>query len=230
MSVLYLCGAGNSEGVRLALRVNEQQRRWDRIVVLDDNAARHGEVMLGVPIAGPFAMLAEARPDKDEIANLVARTTARRWMAREKMAAYGIPFATLVDPTVDARGAELARDVIIYQNATIGPEVEIADGSVVFMGAVVGHEAKLSRGCVLAPGAVINARVELGEGVYIGTNAALLPEVKVGDWATVGACTMVVMHVPADTTIMGVPGKILKLRSSRPKSSSTAKEAGSGVR
>jgi sugar O-acyltransferase (sialic acid O-acetyltransferase NeuD family) len=209
MNALYLCGAGNSEGVRLALRINEHRAQWDHIVLLDDDPAKQGESKLGVEVAGPFEMLAQAGPGVSEVANLVARTTSKRWAARGAIQGFGVPFAPLISPCVDTGGTELAKDTIVYHNATVGPEVSVADGSVIFMGAVIGHECRVGRCCVVAANAVLNARVQLGEGVYVGTNATVLPEVTVGSWATIGAGSVVVQDVPAGATVMGVPAEIL---------------------
>jgi sugar O-acyltransferase (sialic acid O-acetyltransferase NeuD family) len=206
MSTLYLCGAGNSEGVRLAQTLNQKQSRWERIVVLDDDPARRGQTILGAEIAGPFALLEHAW-DSDEVANLVARTTVKRWAARCKIEDYGLSFATMISPDVDTTGAEFGKDTIVYQNAIIGPLVSMGEGAVVFMGSVVGHGSKLGRGCVVAPNAVINARVQVGDGVYVGSNATILPEVKIGSWATIGAGTVVTNNVPDGATVMGVPSK-----------------------
>ncbi len=209
MPVLYLCGAGNSECVRLAFRVNEEQGRWDKIILLDDNPAKHGQSILGVKIAGPFAMLARADARSAEVANVVARSTARRWSARCKIEDYRLPFATLVHPGVDVEGAEIGKGVIVYHNACVGPEVSVGDASVIFMGAAIGHESHMGRGCVVAPNAVINARVQLEDGVYVGANATILPELKIGAWATIGAGSVVMRNVPAGATVMGVPAKTL---------------------
>ena len=45
MKELFLCGAGNPEGVRLAIRINERERRWSRIVLLDDDRGKQGRVL-----------------------------------------------------------------------------------------------------------------------------------------------------------------------------------------
>lgn len=221
MKVLYLCGAGNCEAVRLAIAINRLESRWDKIALLDDKVDRHGEKILGVEIVGPFSMLENADPDNAEIVNLVARTTVGRWAARRKLASYNLPFASLVSPDVDVSGVELADDVIVYQNVVIGPTSTVGPGSVIFMGAVLGNGSRMGQCCVLSPNAVINARVQLADGVYIGTNAAILPDSSVGAWATVGACTAVLKNVPAGATVMGVPAKTVltleqKLRLSRP--------------
>jgi acetyltransferase-like isoleucine patch superfamily enzyme/acyl carrier protein len=209
MTTLFLCGAGNSEGVRLALRVRDAGGRWDQVVLLDDDPATHGSSRIGVEVVGPFECLADADPSRDRAVNLVARTTGGRQRAADRIASFGVPLTGLVAPGVDTFGAEVAPDVLVYPGAAIGPEVAIGPGSVVFMGAVVGHEARVGPGCVIAANAVLNARVELGEAVYVGANATILPEIGVGDGATIGAGSTVVTPVPAGATVMGVPARVL---------------------
>ncbi|MEK6675653.1 MAG: phosphopantetheine-binding protein [Planctomycetota bacterium] len=212
MKTLFLCGGGNPDGIRLAQRINQQSFRWDRILVLDDDSAKHGRSMLGAEIVGGFAHLATEASNAAEVANLVARTTAKRWSAGNRIRSYGATFASLTHPTVDIDGATLAHEVMIYQNATIGAEAVVGEGTVVFMGAVVGHECRVGRGCVVAANAVLNARVQLGDGAYVGANATILPEVSVGAWATIGAGSVVLRDVPAGTTVMGVPAQTITAR------------------
>ena len=209
MSTLYLCGASNPEGVRLALRVNEARERWESIVLLDDDERRHGEVVLGVPVSGSFWLLGDADPDVDEVVNLVARTTHRRLDAAVRIAAFGVPFTSLVHPDVELDEAVLAAGVVVYPRATIGPQVVVGEGSVVFMGAMVGHGSTVGSYCVVAPNAVINARAGLGDRVYVGTNASVLPDLRVGDDSTIAANSAVMRHVRAGTTVIGVPAKAL---------------------
>ncbi|MGE0101555.1 MAG: DapH/DapD/GlmU-related protein [Blastocatellales bacterium] len=206
---LYLCGAGNSEGVRLALTVNRNAQRWERIVLLDDDPAKHGIEILGVRIAGCIDSLGEADPESDEVVNLVARTTDRRWMVRNRIEQFGIPFAALIHPLVETDGASLPSDAIAYRNSTIGSLSSMGTGSVAFMGAIVGHGATLGNGCIVAPNGVINARVRVGDGVYIGSNASILPELSIGDWTTIAANTVVTQDIPAGSTVLGVPGKVV---------------------
>ena len=209
---LYLCGAGNSEGVRLALNLNDRQDRWSHIALLDDDPAKLGRDLLGVRVEGPTSRLSEVDPEQTELVNLVARTTQRRHAVEERLRSYGAPFATLVHPNVDLRGATLEAGVTVYENAIIAPEAQVAGGSVIFMGAVVGHESRVGRCCVLAAGSVLNARVVLEDRVYVGTNAAVLPELRVGEDATIGACSSVISNVPAGATAIGVPAELVSRR------------------
>ena len=209
MKTLYMCGAGNSEGVRLAMVCNEHEKRWDDILILDDDESRHGSDLIGIPIVGSFDTLVNADPKTDQVVNLVARTTAGRAAARNKIAAYGVPFTSLVHPGVDVFSAELADDVTVYHNATIGPETRLETGSVVFMGAIIGHESKVAEGCVMAANSVLNARVQLGERVYVGANSTILPEIIVGHDATIAAGSAVIRDIEVGDTVIGVPADSL---------------------
>ena len=208
MSTLYLCAAGNPDGVRLALEVNDADGRWDRIALLDDDPAKRGHEILGVPVAGPFGALADSQPG-DEAVNLVARSTAGRDGARAKIESFGIPLVSLVHPSVNLRGATLGRAVTIYAGCTISALSTVGDHAVVFTQAVLGHGASLGVGAVLAPGAVVNARVRVGDRAYIGSNASVLPDLVVGEEATVSACSAALGDVPAGCIALGVPAEIM---------------------
>ncbi|CAM2068993.1 Carrier domain-containing protein [Sulfidibacter corallicola] len=209
MTTLYLCGAGNVEGMRLAITVNRATRRWDHIAVLDDDPAKRGKTILGLTIEGPFSLLGEVSGSV-EVVNLVTRTTRGRWGAKQKIATYGHPFAPLIHPNVDTFGTELPEDdITIYEYATISANSGLGEGSVVFNGAITGHGSKIGKGCVLAPGAVVNARVKMGDFAYVGSCATVLPDLSLGEHAVVGAGSSVIEDVPAEVTVMGVPAEIL---------------------
>lgn len=208
MKTLYLCAAGNPEGVRLALEVHDAVQRWGRIVILDDDPAKHGSHILDVPVVGPFAALADHQPG-DEAVNLVARSTKGRDGARAKIESFGIALVSLIHPSVNLRGAVVGRAVTIYAGCTISALSAVGDHAIVFTQAVLGHGATLGAGAVLAPGAVVNARVRVGNRAYIGSNAAVLPDLEVGEDATVSACSAVLGDVPAGCTALGVPAEIM---------------------
>jgi acetyltransferase-like isoleucine patch superfamily enzyme/acyl carrier protein len=209
MRTLYLCGVGNGEGLRLALQVNRASARWQQIVLLDDDAAKHGQQRIGLTVAGAFDRLREADPVLDEVVNLVTRTAPGRAKARERIAGFGIPFASLVHPGVDLLGTELAPEVTVYSNTSIGAESSLSSSSVVLVGAVIGHGSLVGRGCVIAPNAVINARVVLEDQVYVGSNASILPDLRIGAGATIAANTLVLSDIPAGATALGVPATVL---------------------
>lgn len=209
MSTLHLCGAGNGEGIRLALQVQRADPRWERLMLLDDDARLHGTERLGLRVEGGFERLAQADARADGVVNLVTRTTAGRARARDRIARFGIPFVSLVHPRVDLLGARLDPNVMLYEGVVVGAEARVGPGSVVLLGAVVGHASVVGGGCIVAPNAVVNARVVLEDGVYVGSNASILPDLRIGAGATIAANTLVVEDVPAGMTALGVPATLL---------------------
>jgi acetyltransferase-like isoleucine patch superfamily enzyme len=216
IKTLALCGVGNTEGIRLALTVNREQGRWDRIIALDDDARLHGSARLGVDVSGPLTDLRTFDPGTVEVVNLVTRTTERRAKVQHRLTEFGVPLVSLIHPCVDVFGVKLAADVTVYQNSSLGPESRLGPASVVLIGAVIGHGANVGEGCVIAPNAVVNARVTLGDRVYVGANATILPDVAVGEGATIGANSLVCSDVPPGATVIGVPGQVM---SAQPNSS-----------
>lgn len=209
MNTLYLCGAGNGEGIRLAIHVQRATSRWERIVLLDDDPEMHGRHKLGLEVAGPFDVLANADPTRDEVANLVTRTTRGRARARVRIAGFGVPLASLVHTGVDLFGTELEPDVTLYAQSTVGADARVARSTVVLIGGVIGHGSDIGEGCIVAPHAVINARVRMQREVYVGSNASILPDLSIGEGATIAANTLVVTDVPAGATAIGVPAAIM---------------------
>lgn len=53
----------------------------------------------------------------------------------------------------------------------------------------------------------------IGNNVFIGTGAKILGPVKVGDGAKIGANAVVTKDVPANSTAVGIPAKILNINS-----------------
>ncbi len=211
MSTLFLCGAGNPSGIRLAINVNNAQKRWNRIVILDDDEQKKSTKVLGCDIVGGLSTLASANKNTDAVANLIAGSTQSRWKVKQLIEQHGIPFAPLVHPNVDTLGVSLpSDDITVYENATLGANSTLAEGSIVFMNAVLGHGATMREGSILGPGAVLNARVILGERAYFGTNASILPDLTIGSNATVGANSSVVNNIPDGDTFIGVPAKSLE--------------------
>jgi acetyltransferase-like isoleucine patch superfamily enzyme len=210
MRTLYLCGATNPEGVRLARRINRDLERWDRLVLLDDDPATHGGSILGVTVAGGFELLRRADPDLCQVVNLVARTARKRRSAWLRIAGHRLPPASLIHSDVDTGGVFLENEVTVYGNATLSAMSHVGAGTVVFMGAVVGHGSSVGAGCLLSPNAVLEARVMLEEGVSVGINASILPDVRIGAWATIAPGALVVEDVPAGAVASGNPARVLR--------------------
>jgi serine O-acetyltransferase len=79
----------------------------------------------------------------------------------------------------------------------------------------VNEESRIGANCTLHHGVTIGSAVEggpapvIGDGVTLGAYAQVLGGVHVGDGACIGAMSVVLQDVPAGTTAVGVPARIV---------------------
>jgi serine O-acetyltransferase len=108
----------------------------------------------------------------------------------------------------------------IHPGARIGRRVFIDHG----MGVVIGETAEVGDDCLLYKGVVLGGTsFERGKrhpilrrGVTVGSNACILGPIEIGEGARVGSGSVVVKPVPAQATVVGVPGRIVRVREPHP--------------
>jgi serine acetyltransferase len=117
----------------------------------------------------------------------------------------GVP----VLPWLAHRVAIAAAQLTIGEHAVLRPGVFIPNGNVVVQGLVLIHSgATLSPWTTIAAVAPDPIGPTIGPRATIATGAKVLGRVAVGANARVGANSVVLTDVPADTTAVGMPAKL----------------------
>lgn len=102
----------------------------------------------------------------------------------------------------------------IHPGAKIGHNLFIDHG----MGVVIGETAEVGDNVLIYHGVTLGGtghdgdakrHPTVGNNVVIGTGAKLLGPIKIGDNAKIGANAVVVKDVPANSTAVGIPAKII---------------------
>ena len=101
----------------------------------------------------------------------------------------------------------------IHPGADLGPGFFIDHG----MGVVIGETAQVGENCTLYQGVTLGGtslshgkrHPTLGNNVTVGVNAAVLGAITVGDNAKIGGGSVVVKDVPANSTVVGVPARVV---------------------
>lgn len=103
----------------------------------------------------------------------------------------------------------------IHPGATIGRRVFIDHGVGIVIGetAVVGDDVTIYQGVTLGGTGVEKGRRHptIGRGVVIGADAIVLGNINIGENARIGAGAVVTKSVPADSTVVGNPARIVVL-------------------
>ena len=112
--------------------------------------------------------------------------------------------------------ARLLSNVDIHPGATIGARLFIDHGAGVVIGetAEVGEDVTLYHGVTLGGTSWRKGKRHptLGDGVLVGAGAKILGPISIGANARVGANSVVVEDVPPGCTVVGIPGKVVRLR------------------
>ncbi len=104
----------------------------------------------------------------------------------------------------------------IHPGATIGKGLFIDHG----MGVVIGETCEIGDNVTIYHQVTLGGTGKdhgkrhptIGNNVMISTGAKVLGPFKVGDNARIAANAVVLREVPADSTIIGIPGRVVKLR------------------
>ena len=102
----------------------------------------------------------------------------------------------------------------IHPGAKIGTGLFIDHG----MGVVIGETAEIGENCLLYQGVTLGGtslnkgkrHPTLGNNVLVGVGAKILGPFKVGDNSKIGAGSVVISEVPPNSTVVGIPGKIVQ--------------------
>jgi serine O-acetyltransferase len=129
--------------------------------------------------------------------------------------AHHIPFL----PRFISQAARILTGIEIHPSATIGSGFFIDHG----MGVVIGETAEIGNYVTLFQGVTLGGTGKergkrhptLGSHVVVGAGAKILGGITVGDNVKVGANSVVLKNVSANSTVIGVPARVIKTQGER---------------
>lgn len=116
-------------------------------------------------------------------------------------------------PRVISQFSRLITGIEIHPGATIGRRFFIDHG----MGVVIGETTEIGDDVLLYQNATLGGTGKekgkrhptLGNHVVVGAGAKVLGAINVGENVKIGAGSVLVRSVPANTTIVGIPGRVV---------------------
>ena len=118
-----------------------------------------------------------------------------------------------------SQGAKMLTGIEIHPGATIGRGLVIDHGS----GVVIGETAEIGDNCTLYQGVTLGGTGKdegkrhptLGNNVMVGAGAKVLGPMRIGDNAKIAAGAVVLDEIPANSTAVGIPAKVVRVAGER---------------
>jgi sugar O-acyltransferase (sialic acid O-acetyltransferase NeuD family) len=207
---LFVVGAGGfaREALEAVRAANAVRPTWRLRGLLDDDPARHGQVVGGTAVVGPIELahdhpsallvLTTGRPD-----NYVsrARIAARLDLPDERYATIVHPAASVGTTCVIGPGSVLLAHVVLTADVAVGRHV------VVMPQAVLPHDVRVADFATLASGVRLGGSCEVGESAYVGAGACVREELSIGPRALIGMGSVVTRSVPSERLWLGSPAR-----------------------
>lgn len=211
MNIIFL-GAANPETGRMIKSIQRVQGQFNVLGFIDNDPKKKGTAFLGYPVFGGFEMLDNfMKRDDAYFVNLITGSTRVRYETSRLMAQKGCRFANFIHPSVDLTMTTIGQGNYIQEGVILQAGVCIGNNSSIHIGGLVGHETVIGHSVFIAHASSISGRVVIEDGAFIGTNATVLPRIRIGKWATIGAGSVIIRDVPDYATVVGNPGKVIKV-------------------
>ena len=192
--------------------VNQVETRYEILgFITEPGFQKPGELINDKPVLGYYDWLEQNKDQVKAICGVGAPATRLRLIRQAEQ--MGVQFFSVIHPRAMltrwvklGTGSIITAGCILTNNITIGEHVHLN------LDCTVGHDVVIEDCVTVSPGVHISGNVRLEEGSFIGTGANLIEGKTVGRWAVVGAGSVVVKDVPANSTAVGIPAAVIKTR------------------
>jgi sugar O-acyltransferase (sialic acid O-acetyltransferase NeuD family) len=179
--------------------------------IVDAQYGTPGTIINDKPILGGFDWL--EKHAKDVYVTCGVGPPHLRFQLIQRATALNSRFINLIHPSaILTRWVTIGEGVVIAAGCILTNQIRIGNHVHLNLDCTIGHDAVLQDFVTLAPGVHVSGNDTLETGCYIGTGANIIEKLHVGNWSIVGAGSTIVKDVLANTTVVGIPGKVIKER------------------
>lgn len=178
--------------------------------ITDKDVARHGKLLMSIPIIGDDEMVQRFTTDSILLVNAVGttRVASQRRELFERFKMRGYCFATVVHASaVVASDTLLGEGAQIMAGAVLQPGVQIGENTIVNTRATIDHDCIVGNHAHISPGAILCGDVSVADNAYLGAGATIIQGIRVGRNSMVAAGAVVVRDVLDGEVVVGVPGR-----------------------
>lgn len=213
---LVIVGSGGfgRETAQAIHAANGYGANWHLLGYLDDDPARHGTLVEGLPVLGGRGEIGHL-PDTSV---LVCTGRPGDYVSRMRIVHdLGLPperYATLVHPAVAvSASSSIGPGCVLLAHVVLTAAVRVGAHVAIMPHVTLTHDDVIDDFATIASGACLGGGVRIGQAAYVGAGALIGENRTVGTFALVGMGAVVIRDVPAREVWAGVPARHLRMAS-----------------
>ena len=213
MKEIVILGAGDfgKEVAWLIEDINRSRPAYIILGYLDDDKNKIGQVLNGYECLGPVSYLTDLNKNHNACAVIATQDGSVRKKFVDMFPDFD-DWETLVHPSVNLSDTStLGKGCIVCANNNISVNTRIGNQCIMNISVTIGHDCEIGDYVSVMSGSVVSGHVVMKDGAYLGSNSTVVPGMRVGSHAKVGAGSVVIRNVKDNTTVMGVPAKVLRV-------------------
>ena len=210
MKDLVIIGAGGFGRETLALveEINEATPTWNFVGFIDDGEL--GVLPEGYSTLGGLEYLKNMNPKPYAVISIASAAVRERIAGICEKA--GIPFATLIHPSVKMKGSlcTVGEGSILCDGVKLAVNSHVGKHCIMNMSCGLGHDTIMDDFSSMMSETITGGDTYIGKRCYFGLRCTVINQLKITDDCTFGAGAVVVKNAEVAGTYVGVPAKMIK--------------------
>ena len=128
-----------------------------------------------------------------------------------KIIERGLEVINVIDKSaIVSKNIRVGKGVFIGKLAIVNSDVTLGSNIIINTKALLEHGTSVGDNSNVSTNAAVNGDTKIGKSCFIGSSSVLNGQLTIGDGAIIGSGTVVIKDVKENTTVVGVPGRVIK--------------------
>jgi sugar O-acyltransferase (sialic acid O-acetyltransferase NeuD family) len=214
LTKIVIVGAGGlgREVLATVKARNAVRKEWDILGFLDSDRSLAGVEVGGVPVLGGDDWCRNHNDKSLRFICAIGNPKARSQVV-EKLSAMNCEFTSVLHPNVQVpESVQVGVGTVIMAGTQFTTDASIGSHVVIYLNCSITHDVHVSDFCLIPSGCNLSGASILETGVELGTGVSVLPRRRIGAWAIIGAGSIVIDDIPANSTAVGTPCRVISQR------------------
>jgi len=207
---IVIIGAGGH--AKVIIDIFESMKKYEIFGATSSDKSK--KTILGIPILGDDSILADLFKQGVKNAFVAIGDCKLRNKIFNNVSKIGFNLVNAISPSTNISSTvKIGSGVAIMPGVSINVDSVIEDNVIINTNASIDHDNIIKKSAHIAPGCNLAGNVTVGEGAFLGIGCKVIPKIIIKKWSIIGAGSVIIKNIPANTTALGVPAKVIKINS-----------------